>query len=81
MVTVVIIDPPVKKGGIAFSSSRTAVEGADAGGTQHLVAGKDGKVHVQGLQVKRQMGRGLAGVQHHQRAGPVGQVHQGLPPD
>ena len=80
MVTVVIMEPPVRNGGIAFSSSRLPVQPADAGGAEHLVPGEDGEVDVQRLDVQRQVRRGLAGVQHHERRPPAGPGAPARPP-
>ena len=46
----------------------TAIEGTDAGGCQHLVAGERREVDVQGVEVYGHVRYGLAGVQHNERA-------------
>ena len=53
-----------------------AVEAADAGGAEHLVPGKRHEVHIQRLDVHRQVRDRLAGVEHRQRADVAGQCHQ-----
>ena len=47
---------------------RAAVEGTDAGGSQHLVTGEGGKGDVQGVEVHGHVRYGLAGVQHDECA-------------
>ena len=46
----------------------TAVEGADTGGGQHLVAGECSKVDIHGVEVYGHVRYGLAGVQYDERA-------------
>ena len=48
-----------------------AVEHADAGGAEHLVAAEGEEVGAEGEDVGRSMGHALGGVDQHQRAGRV----------
>ena len=48
---------------------RTAPEDADAGGRVDLVAGEGEEIGTQGLDVDGQMGGGLGGIDHDERAG------------
>ena len=78
MKTCSIIDPPVRNGGMAASSSRSAVEHADAGGSEHLVPGERQEVDVQRGHVDGLVRYRLAGVEHGQRADPPGGGDQHL---
>ena len=68
IVTVVIIDPPVRNGGSAASSSRRPYSAPMPVGAEHLVAGEDREVDVEGLHVEREVRRRLARVEQHERA-------------
>jgi hypothetical protein len=68
MVTVEIIDPPVRNGGSASSSSGPRPHHADARGPQHLVAAEHRHVDPERGQVDRQVRDRLAGVEHDERA-------------
>ena len=72
MVTLRIIEPPPRKGGISRSSSSRAPERADPGRAVELVAGEGVEVDAELGDVERQLRRRLGAVDEHQRAGVVG---------
>ena len=72
MVTVSIIDPPVRNGGIDDKQFAAAVEHTDPVGAQHLMPGEGGEVDVERVEVDRLVRHRLAGVQHRQRADGLG---------
>ena len=76
MVTVSIIDPPVRNGGIAVEQLAAPVQHADPGGAEHLVAGERREVDVERVEVDRLVRHRLAGVQHRQRADRLGPADQ-----
>ena len=75
--TRVIMEPPVRNGRQGVQQFRAAVEGTDAGGSQHLVTGEGGEVDVQGVEVHGHVRYGLAGVQHDECAVLAGQRRPG----
>ena len=52
------------------------VQRADAGGSEHLVAGEHGEVDIERVEVEGQVRRGLAGVEHDEGADRVRQLDE-----
>ena len=81
MVTVSIIEPPVRKTGISSRISGPTPEHADPERAEHLVAAPGGEVDAQVGDVDRQVGHRLAGVEDGESADgvrPVGQLADGV---
>ena len=72
MCTISIMEPPVRNGGMADEQLAAAVQHADAGRAEHLVAGEHREVDAQRAEVDRRVRHRLAGVQHGQRADLAG---------
>ena len=67
-VTSLIMLPPPCHGGMASSILGLAVEHADAGRAEHLVAGEHVEIGVERLHVDRHVAHGLGAVDQHARA-------------
>ena len=80
MATVSIIEPPVRNGGIASSSSRRPYSTPIPLGPEHLVPGERREVDVQRVEVDRLVRHRLAGVQHGERTHRLGAGRPIRPP-
>ena len=74
-VTLLIMSPPPRNGGMASSTRFAGVQDADAGRPVELVAREHVEVRAERLDVGRHVVRRLRSVDEDQRAGAVRQPH------